>query len=369
MKMYKVCLFIPTIRQGGGAARVFLNLASEMAKRDVEVIIIVLGEDINEPVLPKGVTIVRLNVSRALFSVFKLRGLLDRLKPDFVVSTMGHLNLILVIVKPFVKCKPKFIARESNTVSLRIENQQFRLVLRFMYRHFYKNFDLIVAQANLMADDLVKNIGDPRRFLHVIGNPVNFTQNHQLSKEPLAVVPKKAKFRVVTVGRHVAQKRFDLAIRLLHELGEDYELLILGDGPFKDDHLELATRKMLEDRVIFVSFHLNPFPILATGDYYLITSEFEGLPNSALEALGLGLPVFGFNTTGGLPDYINSKNGCLVDFGDISGLATTIKQTNLSKGIEVSKTIRESLSSESICEKYLYALTMLERGEVDFDNS
>jgi glycosyltransferase involved in cell wall biosynthesis len=359
MNLTKICLFIPTLRQGGGAARVILNLASQMAHQDIAVTIIVLGKDYNEPVLPKGVTIERLNVSRALFCFFRLRRVLNKIEPDFVMSTMGHLNLMLAIVKPFVKSGPKYIARESNTVSKRLLDQPFRRLLTLMYRFLYKKFDIVIAQSKLMADDLVANFGVPSDLLRVIGNPVDFLKIQELSTIESNVLEKKVKHRIVTVGRHVAQKRFDLAIEVLGLLGNNYELLILGDGPLKNENIEFAKRNNNAININFVPFQMNPFPFLSSGDYYLITSEFEGLPNAALEALALGLPVFGFNTSGGLPDYINENNGCLLEFGDVNGLAQAIRESELIKGGNIHNTIKEQLSMDQICQQYLNAFLSL----------
>ncbi len=361
MKKTKICLFLPTLRQGGGAARVFLNLASQMANQDIAVTIIVLGNDYNEPEVPKGVIIERLHVSRALFCFFRLRKLLNRLEPDFVMSTMGHLNIVLAIVKPFVKSGPKYIARESNTVSKRLMDQRFRRLLTVMYKFLYKNFDIVIAQSKLMADDLVTNFNVPSYLLRVIGNPVDFLKIQELSRSTDNIIERKAKFRIITVGRHVAQKRFDLAIEVLGLLGSDYELLILGEGPLKNDNIEFAKQKNLDDKVNFAPFKMNPFPLISSGDCYLITSEFEGLPNAALEALGLGLPVFGFSTTGGLPDYIDKRNGCLVDFGDVNALAQAIKESNLIKGENICNTIKDQLSMDVICEEYLKTFSLLEK--------
>jgi glycosyltransferase involved in cell wall biosynthesis len=365
MKIIKVCFFIPTLRQGGGAARVFVNLASEMANQGIAVTIIVLGDDVNEPALPRGVVIERLHVSRALFSFFKLRKLLNRLEPDFVMSTMGHLNIMLAIVKPFVKSGPKYIARESNTVSMRLSDQRFRRSLTLMYRLLYKTFDMVIAQSTIMANDLVANFGVPRGLLKVIGNPVDFLKIQSLSSVETNVIEKRARYRLVTVGRHVAQKRFDLAIDVVGVLGNDYELVILGDGPFKNTNIKRANLNNSGDKVNFVPFQMNPFPIISTGDYYLITSEFEGLPNAALEALALGLPVFGFSSSGGLPDYINEDNGCLVEFGDVNGLAQVIKESKLRKGKSISKTVKERLSLDLICQQYLDTFFSLEKTEED----
>jgi len=353
MKITKVCLFIPTLRQGGGAARVIFNLASQMANQGIAVTIIVLGNDVNEPALPKGVVIERLHVSRALFCFFRLRKLLNKIEPDFVMSTMGHLNLMLAIVKPFVKPGPKYIARESNTVSKRLLDQPFRRLFTLMYRFLYKKFDIVIAQSNLMAEDLVANFGVPAELLRVIGNPVDFLKIQELSSIEINVLEKKARYRIVTVGRHVAQKRFDLAIEVLGLLGNNYELVILGDGPLKNENIEFAKFNNNAVNVNFVPFQMNPFPLLSSGDYYLITSEFEGLPNAALEALGLGIPVYGFNTSGGLSDYINKNNGSLVEFGDVNGLAQAIRESKLIKGESIHNTIKEQLSLDFVCQEYL----------------
>ena len=360
MENIKICLFLPTIRLGGGAARVIVNLARELASTGNEVTIIVLSKEKNEPILPGTINIERLGVSRAALSFFRLRAVLREKQPDVLVTTMGHLNLLVGIFKFLLPRKIKYVARESNTVTKRIADQKHSYLLKCLYKLFYPKFDLVVCQSNIMAMDLINNYGISKSKIEIIANPVDARRIAIKSTEDLELVPeKKCRYRIVTVGRHVNQKRFDLALDLMSHLGSDYELLIIGDGPKKRDSILRSSELGLLDRVKFIPFQMNPFSLLASADYYLITSEFEGLPNSALEALSLGIPVFGFDTCGGLPQFIDKDNGQLVPFSDVASLSDAILNTDLHKSFEISEKLARELDVTVIGDAYLKALCSL----------
>lgn len=98
----------------------------------------------------------------------------------------------------------------------------------------------------------------------------------------------------VTVGRLAPEKNHARMIRAfasVHAERPDTRLLILGDGPLRDELEALTDRLELGGAVRLGGYQSNPYPLLAASDCFLLSSEYEGQPMVILEALTLGVPV------------------------------------------------------------------------------
>ena len=89
---------MPDLR-AGGAQRVTLNIISEL-NRNIDINLILLdkiGEYSN--IIPKNISVFNLKKKRLIKSIIPLIILLNKLKPDIIFSTLGHVNIILLIIK------------------------------------------------------------------------------------------------------------------------------------------------------------------------------------------------------------------------------------------------------------------------------
>lgn len=123
--------------------------------------------------------------------------------------------------------------------------------------------------------------------------------------------PQQPPWRIGIVGRLVPVKRVDLFLAAAHELLRrapgQYTFHVIGDGPLQD---ELQTQaRTLGDAVTFHGFVANPAPLIASLNALLITSDHEGLPTVALEALALQVPVV-TRPIGGLPALAAAGGDC-----------------------------------------------------------
>jgi glycosyltransferase involved in cell wall biosynthesis len=100
--------------------------------------------------------------------------------------------------------------------------------------------------------------------------------------------------RIGCVGRLVDQKRFDAVLRafpLVRARLPGARLEIVGDGPNRDDLHALARELQIEDGVEFTGAVDDATARIARMSCLVLSSAFEGLPNAALEAMSLGVPV------------------------------------------------------------------------------
>ncbi len=98
----------------------------------------------------------------------------------------------------------------------------------------------------------------------------------------------------VTVGRISPEKNHERLVRAfsaVHAEEPATRLVIIGDGPLRDEVGALAAELGVADAVVLTGLQANPFAILAASDAFVLSSDYEGQPMVILEALVLGLPV------------------------------------------------------------------------------
>lgn len=110
-----------------------------------------------------------------------------------------------------------------------------------------------------------------------------------------------ALFCFIALGRLSPEKRYDRMIGALARIAPEHPdavLMICGDGPLRGKLVELARRKGVAEQVRFLGQVTNPYPLLASSDICLLTSDYEGQPMVLLEALCLDTPCIGSDIPG-----------------------------------------------------------------------
>ena len=125
-----------------------------------------------------------------------------------------------------------------------------------------------------------------------------------------------------TVGRLTALKRQDVLLQGFARLQlPTARLLIVGDGPAREELVNLAARLGVTDRVVFAGYRERPERALAAMDAFALTSDSEGMPLAILEAWAAGKPVVA-TRVGGVPELIaDGRTGLLFPAGDDAALA------------------------------------------------
>lgn len=163
---------------------------------------------------------------------------------------------------------------------------------------------------------------------------------------------------VIAVCRLSKQKNLNMlldAFSLVRKERTDHTLAIYGRGPLEDELKEYAKSLGLDDSVAFRGFATNVHEIMQRSAIYVSSSDYEGISNSMLEALAIGVPsVCTDCPVGGARMFIeDGKSGYLAEVGNAKDMAEKMlnllndveKQTLFSKE---SRKIREELSPEKI---------------------
>jgi len=133
--------------------------------------------------------------------------------------------------------------------------------------------------------------------------------------------------RVLAVGRHVAQKGFDLLLRAWADVARACpraRLRVVGDGPLRPEAQRLAAQLGVADSVEWC----DPTPHIE-GEYraaavFVLPSRYEGMPLALLEAQALGVPSVAFDCPTGPAEILGADTGVLVPAFDTAALAQAL---------------------------------------------
>ena len=136
----------------------------------------------------------------------------------------------------------------------------------------------------------------------------------------------KRKKQIVSVGRLEKQKNFELLIRAFSIVSEkftDYTLMIYGQGSQRNKLEQLSVNLGLSDKVIFPGFARDIEEKIRESAIFVMSSDFEGMPNALAEALAAGLPCISTDCPCGGPEFLidSGRNGILVPVGDTRALS------------------------------------------------
>jgi glycosyltransferase involved in cell wall biosynthesis len=156
--------------------------------------------------------------------------------------------------------------------------------------------------------DRVRDRGDPAALRRSLGIP-----------EDVPVIG--------TVGRLVEVKQHDVLIRAFAELHRelpDAHLVIVGDGPRKDEILALIGQLGLQSSVHVAGYQAEAWKFPYIMDCFALTSRSEGMPQAVLEAAIAAVPIVA-HRVGGLPEVIeHERTGILVGPDDPSALTRAL---------------------------------------------
>ena len=262
--------------------------------------------------------------------------------------------MIVAMIRPFFKKNIKFIARESSIVSINNRYDNNRVINDFLYKVFYNNFDVIIAQSDYMKDDLTKNYNIKEHKIKVINNPVDSEKIEKLSKSDKKLFDKD-RINLLSVGSLNRVKGHDLLLKALALLDERYFLTLLGEGKEKENLLKSVRKLNIENRVDFAGFKSNPHVYMKEADLFVLSSRYEGFPNVLLEAGACGTFSVAFNCPGGTNEIIEEGiNGFYARCEDIRDLAEKIKKAVDFKKDKnkIKELIKERYGLNGIIKKY-----------------
>jgi glycosyltransferase involved in cell wall biosynthesis len=325
----------------GGAERMTLHLASELASRGIRTdLVLIDGTGSLLDKVPGNVRVVDLGGKRARQVIGQLRAYIRNERPDALLSIAFQTNILTMLATLGLRRKPRIVLSARNTFSSSITAAPLptRFLFRLATRLLYPRADRVSAISQGCADDLQRNAGLKPGQVVVIYNPVlrkDFDRNAQKPIEhpwlhgeiPL----------ILAVGRLTASKNYPLLLaafqRVLQKV--DARLMIIGEGELRP-HTEKHIAEMgLSRQVVLAGAIENPYPYMRDADLFVMSSAWEGFGNVLVEAMATGTPVISTDCPHGPREILeDGKWGALVPPGDPDALADAILASLRTGGID-----------------------------------
>ncbi len=317
----KLLIVVPTL-ECGGLERNVAMICNNMDTTKYDVTLVVVN-NINQffKITNKDIKLIDLKIANVRKSLFQILKLSRKIRPDIILSTANHLNLLFGIFKRLFPKRIRIIARESSIVSINTQRSWNPVIYHWLLRVFYKNIDIIICQSKYMQDDLVSNYNIRINKTRIINNAIFRPEYKNEPNSPAAFA------KLITVARLSKEKGLDRLIRAVSHLKIPYRFVIIGEGEMRNKLQEIINNLSLQQHVFLTGSRLEPYKEVPSPDLFLMGSYYEGFPNAMLEATAAGIPVVAFNAPGGITEQIvNYENGILVEGNDELVFAEAIQK-------------------------------------------
>lgn len=344
----KKVIFVNSSLTDGGSERVMTLLANHIANNGYDVTMILVRNKIRTYKLDKKINCIQLEYKYnskiyILFSrIFKLRKIFKNINADTIISFMVDINCFTILANIGLKNKIIISERANPYVRKKVFTKLGEKIL-------YPLVDIIVFQTEMVRNYYNKKINKKGV---VIPNPINIDLNNCKTRN--------REKTVIAVGRFTSQKNFKMLIDAFNKFSEkyyDYRLFIYGDGPLKNELSIYANNLESREKIFFPGYKSNINEIMCNSGMYVSSSDFEGISNSMLEAMALGLPTICTDCpVGGARMVIKDGiNGVLVPVGNADKLYNAM--IKIASEVEFA----ENISREAIKVKDTFSYTIIGR--------
>lgn len=328
----RILIYMPNL-SGGGAEKVVVNIIKLIDKNCYDIHLVLAqetGEYLN--LIPKYVHLHSLSSRKVMFSIFKLYKKIDEIKPDIIFTSLIRTSIALYLALFFLPGKKiKVIHRSPNSPKLLLKNKQLSFFMRYLLQKAYQHASLIIAQTPEMKSEINQYYNVSLDKIKVYLNPIDKEQidkSLQNTRNPF----NEKNINIVAAGRLTYQKGFDtliLSFKKVTEYNEKFKLYIIGQGSLNEINKlkESISNNKLEKNVFLLGFQANPYVYFKFANLYVLSSRWEGLPNTILENLYLNKPIVATKCIPFMDELIhNKKNGLLVNIDDKEALTNAILQ-------------------------------------------
>ena len=346
MTMEKI-LIVTRNMVGDGAERVIAQLSNFFVAHGKICKIITLNDeevfyalDSRVAVLPVGFKSSN-KVLDKLLRYQKVREMVLRERPDLVLSLPEEIG-IYVLLALLGTGIPVYVSERNNPWVM--PDVKITRILRTCMYPFAKG---LIFQTKTAMSFFPESI---RRKGVVLSNPVDAQRipaQHSGQREKL----------VVAAGRLSPQKNMPLLLKafaIFSRKHPEYRLRIYGEGELREELVALAEALEIGQKVEFPGRSASLLEKMNPAAMFVLSSDYEGMPNVLLEAMCMGMPVISTDCPSGGPLELieDGVNGLLVPVGDEKALSEAMeKLTDPVYAKELADhalKLREKLTSEAV---------------------
>lgn len=323
----KVLFFLPP--SVGGAERMTVTIAKMLPRDEFEVKFVVVGKTIGDIVkfIPSDFETILLRI-RGLwdFCTIRIVSLIRKEKPYVVFASLMYLNARVIWASKLLGVK-----------SIVRNNIDFFYALpknRWYAKLSYRWADYIIAQQDEMREGIITVTHSAPQKVVTLHNPIDTALIDVKSKEASPYEKDDNSIKFVWTARVHSSKGQDILLKafvIVHQTIPNSKLYLIGKYSEMDTYYQELMQYIrinnLSDCVYMPGFDDNPYRWVANADCYVMPSRKEGLPNSLIDAMYLGMPVVATTCIPVVSRIVkDGYNGILVEPEDVEAMADAMQK-------------------------------------------
>ena len=326
-------LYYPSF-ENGGATKNLINIVNFFVKKKTRVILFSYGANKQKFFKTKYLTIVKtkpikkinflpIRWNLAISSVFNLNSYIKKNKKNSIVFSMqSHIPAIIVAKLNNIKISIRN-SEEPLGATFYADNKISAFFVLILKIFFYNFSDQIIAISKKSEESLKKIVLFKKKIVFVYNPYLNKIQKIKKRKKKGG----DKSFSILSAGRITKQKNFIILIKSVINLSKKYKfinLTIIGSGNQYDMiKKEISTYKNIK----IIRWKQNLKQFFLKSDLFILSSYYEGLPNTLIDAVNYEVPCIATNVSGVKDILINGKGGIIVPNNNQQKLQQKIEYT------------------------------------------
>lgn len=351
----KKIIFVTVSMGGGGVERIISILANYFVNHNFDVTIMMLVGNTVSYELDSRIKILSIGAASGgrlgtrVKRVLSMRNVFKKERESTIIAMTSVASIFSLIAA--IGLRNTIIISERNHPDI-LNGKPYTKGMRFIRDLLYGMADVCVLQTYDAKHYFKKKIADKSV---VIPNPIpnDIESPYEGDREKV----------VVTAGRLVPVKNHPMLLKAFaefHREHRDYTLKIYGSGELEDVLKKMTTDLSIEPHVSFIPFTNQLHQEIRKSQMYISTSNSEGISNSILEAMALGIPTIATDCPiGGTKMCITSgENGILIPVGNVEQLVESMSKVadnrDYAKKLSQNATkVRETFSQDKIVSEWM----------------
>ena len=295
----------------GGAGNSLFRLCKYLPKKIFEITVICLNTCSYKKELKKNnIKVYEIKASKTIFAMTKVRNITKELikkkiKKNIFLSNIYYSNILSILFLRDLDIKIILVERtpfQELDIYYGIINFLKKNLLKILIFFTYKKADLCISNSKYISKVYNKKYNLNFKTIY----PPSFTKTIKYKKKN----KNRKKIELVTVCRLAREKGIENFLKIIPKLKKEIIFHIFGDGPEKNKLKEQCKNLGIKKNIIFHG-SIKQSKILSKlikYDLFINCSDFEGFPNSVVEAIGSGIPVIASQSHGGINEIIKNNS-------------------------------------------------------------
>ncbi|MBE6268326.1 MAG: glycosyltransferase [Bacteroidales bacterium] len=311
----------------GGAERMTINIAKMLPTDEFEVKFVVVGRNLGDIVnfIPKEYEVSLISILNIYcFATLRIMWKIFVEKPDIVFCSLYYINARLIVAAKLLGTK---VIVRSNSGLTNSKKSVIQLV-----KMTYSKADRIICQQEEMRQETLSVINISEDKVVTLQNPIDVDRIKESLKEPSPYTDADSQTIYVNVSRFNEMKAQDTLVKAFKGVKEkrpDAHLYLVGlyneNAPYDAAVIKYIKDNNLEDCIHLVGMQNNPYKWVKNANCYVLPSRTEGLPNSLIEAMYIGIPAVATRCIPIIERIVNDgKNGYLAEVDNVESIETAM---------------------------------------------